>query len=386
MILNNLTMAGTDEPVHIRITDSKITAVSKSAIDAVDALTLTFDKAIVFPGLINSHDHLDFNLFPQFGDSIYSNYTEWGNHIHKKYKDNIAAILTIPTALRAEWGVFKNLLCGVTTVVDHGEPAGLKDVPVTIFYKAQCLHSVHFQKRWRLRLNNPFKINTPVNIHVGEGDDWLSFSEIDQLTRWNLLGRKLIGVHAVAMSEEQAGKFRAVVWCPQSNYFLLGKTARINLLKKHTEILFGTDSTLTGSWDIWEHVRQARQTAALSDEALYQTLNQNAAKTWELNCGELKAGNDADITIARVKKHTAGFDSFFETRPADILLVIHQGRICLFDESLQVQLSTIDHSAYSKIYINGVCKYVLGNLPGLMDRIREYYPAALFPVCTAKAA
>ncbi|HEY1165598.1 MAG TPA: hypothetical protein VGE90_10535, partial [Chitinophaga sp.] len=29
---------------------------------------LHFDNCIAFPGLINSHDHLDFDLFPQLGN------------------------------------------------------------------------------------------------------------------------------------------------------------------------------------------------------------------------------------------------------------------------------------------------------------------------------
>ena len=44
-----------------------------------------------FPGLINSHDHLDFNLFPQTGNRIYNNYTEWGRDIHEQNKEAISA-------------------------------------------------------------------------------------------------------------------------------------------------------------------------------------------------------------------------------------------------------------------------------------------------------
>jgi len=379
MILNNLVMATTDDPVSIRIDDGKITSVSPTAF-ADDALTLQFDTAMVFPGLVNSHDHLDFNLYPNLGHRTYNNYTEWGRHIHKTYKKEIAAVLKIPSILRYEWGVFKNLLCGVTTVVNHGEPSGLKDDLITIFEEFQALHSVGFETAWRFKLNNPFNTKLPVCIHVGEGDDWPSFSEIDQLTAWNLLGRRLIGVHAVAMSENQAKKFKALVWCPQSNYFLLNKTAPVNLLKKHTEILFGTDSTLTGSWDIWEHLRLARQTRMLNDEGLYHSLNKNAAEVWGLNSGTLEPGKDADIVISRIKTGLRGYHAFFALRPEDLLLVIHRGNIRLFDETMTAQLKAVDLDNFSSIYVNGACKYVQGNLPGLMAQIAEYCPEAHFPV------
>jgi len=381
MILNHLKMAGTDELVNISIDDSKITNVSASPMtDLGDNLQLSFGNAIVFPGLINSHDHLDFNLYPQLGGSIYNNYTEWGRHIHKNYKSEIASVLKIPGPLRHRWGVYKNLLCGVTTVVNHGERSGMGASLINVFEETQCLHSVQFEKNWKLKLNNPFKLKLPVNIHVGEGDDWASFNEIDELTGWNLLQKKLVGVHAVAMSAKQAKKFEAIVWCPQSNYFLLDKTARVNVLSKHTNLLFGTDSTLTSSWDIWEHLRSARQTNLVSDEMIYQSVNQNAAKTWRLNSGEIAAGKDADLVVAKTKNNSAGFDAFFGVCPADLLLVMHKGNIRLFDETLLTKLKQADLSNFSKIYVNGSCKYVQGDLPGLMEKIRGFHNAVDFPV------
>ncbi len=381
MILSQIKMAGTDELVNISIDNNKITNVSASPVTALNNnLRLSFGDAIVFPGLINSHDHLDFNLYPQLGDRIHNNYTEWGRHIHKNYKDEIAGVLKIPARLRYQWGVYKNLLCGVTTVVSHGERSRLDNNLITVFEETQCLHSVQFEKGWKLKLNNPFKVNLPVNIHVGEGDDWPSVNEIDQLTEWNLLRKRLIGIHAVAMTREQAKKFEAVVWCPQSNYFLLDKTARVNVLSKHTNILFGTDSTLTSSWDIWEHLRLARELKLISDETIYQSINQNAAKTWRLNSGAIAAGKDADLVVAKIKNNAAGFDAFFGVCPADLLLVMHKGNIRLFDESMLPQLKQVGSSNFSKIYINGACKYVQGDLPGLMEKIRGYHKAVEFPV------
>jgi len=381
MVINNVRMAGTDEVVNIRVDGDKIREVSSSDVISPDEiLRLTFNNAIVFPGLINSHDHLDFNLFPQLGNKVYSNYTEWGKHIHLNYKNEIADVLKIPVLLRAEWGIYKNLLCGVTTVVNHGERSGLEDDLITVFERTQCLHSVRFEKGWRLKLNNPFKPNFPVTIHVGEGDDWLSYSDIDKLTRWNLLQKRLIGVHAVAMTASQGKKFEAIVWCPQSNYFLLNKTARIDILKEHTGILFGTDSTLTSSWNIWEHLRSAREASLLSDKALYRTINQNAAKTWKLNSGELAAGKDADLVVAKEKPGSTGFAAFFGIDPADLLLVIHKGNIRLFDYALLADLKKVDLNNFSKIYVNGACKYVQGDLPALIKKILEYHPGINFPV------
>ncbi|NNU33993.1 hypothetical protein HK413_07175 [Mucilaginibacter sp. S1162] len=145
---------------------------------------------------------MDFNLFPQLGNRYYNSYTEWGKHIQTNYKDEIAAVLKVPLNLRVEWGIFKNLLCGVTTVVNHGEPLPIANAPINV---EQChsIHSVQFEKRWKLKLNNPLKRKLPVVIHVGEGSDEQSKREIDTLIRWNLL--KKAGGGAWRSHDHRAG-------------------------------------------------------------------------------------------------------------------------------------------------------------------------------------
>jgi cytosine/adenosine deaminase-related metal-dependent hydrolase len=378
MILNNAKMALTGDPVNIMIGDGKIIQISSTPLRyKIGHIHLTFDNAIIFPGLINSHDHLDFNLFPALGNKTYNNYTEWGRHIHTSYKDRIAEVLEVPETLRTDWGIYKNLLCGITTVVNHGRKLKKHIDLINVYQRSHSLHSVQFEKKWKIKLNNPLKKNLPVVIHVGEGSDKSSFNEIDELINWNLLKRDLIGVHGVALSANQAKAFKALIWCPQSNYFLLNQTAPVNCLKNHTKLLFGTDSTLTSNWNIWEHIRQARNTKFLTDEELYDTFTINPACAWNLNSGKIAEGKDADLVIAKMNGNKF---SFFATDPKDILMVLHKGNILLFDEKLSTQLKGFKQENYSRININGACKYVQGDLPELMQKIRKYYPDAAFPV------
>lgn len=381
MVLNNLILTDSAHPVNIKINVGKIDGFPEKLIPReLEPLQLTFDQALVFPGLINSHDHLDFNLFPQLGTDIYGNYTEWGKHIHENYPEEIAAVLKVPVALREQWGMLKNLICGVTMVVNHGEKVAVKDRLIHVHERYYCIHSVQFEKKWKWKLNHPLKIQHPVVIHIGEGTDPAAKEEIDQLLRWNLLHKTLIGVHAVAMSLQQVKKFKAIVWCPESNYFLLDKTAPVNLFKMHTKILFGTDSTLTGSWDIWEHIRLARGIGLLTDAELYQSLNLNPAATWETNNGAVATGKDADLIVTRMKDKQTGIPAFLSTQPKDMLLVLYHGDIRLFDASLYIQLMHTDLSGFSRITIDGAIKYVAGDLSDLIKKIKQYYPKARFPL------
>lgn len=384
MILRNLHSITEDRVIDIYITGERVSAVENADAMAVgDMPALNFKDAIVFPGLINSHDHLDFNLFPQLGNRIYNNYVEWSHDIQKANREEIDKVLKIPKPLRIRWGVYKNLLSGVTTVVNHGARLEVTNDLINVFQDCYSLHSILLEKHWKRRLLKPFRNRWSFAIHIGEGTDDKARKEIDTFIKWNLLKRKTIGIHGVAMSAEHAKAFKALVWCPDSNFFLLGKTANIAALKRNTSILFGTDSTVSAGWNIWEHLRMARKENVLSDNELFNALTTDAAAAWGLGeVGRIEAGYEADIVIAKKKNGLSGMNAFYALAPADILAVIKGGAVKLFDASLQQQLNAAgaDLSGYSKILIDGSEKCLWGDLPKLIADVKQYNPEAIFPV------
>lgn len=384
MVLINVTVVATNKPTNIVVDGKIITSISDDCIPANNSICL--ENAIAFPGLINSHDHLDFNCFEPLGNSIYQNYTQWGAHIHTAYKAEIQAVLSIPQHLRSEWGMYKNLLAGVTSVVNHGDHLPIKNPLINIYQNDQNLHSVKFEKKWKWKLNNPMLKNKPCIIHVGEGVDKQSHEEINKLLNWNLLSRKLIGVHGVAMYAEQAKQFLALIWCPESNRILLNKHADIKALKNNTNLVFGTDSTLTGDWNIWQHLRLAQSLQQANSKELFDMVTDAPAKVWQMNNGRLAPGKDADIVIAKMPVNGASYYNFFTINPDDILLVVQQGNIRLFDESLVNQLSAlnVDLSKFSRINYKSSVKFVEGNLPGLIASIKRFNSNILFPCCPVK--
>lgn len=348
-----------------------------------DALQLHLDNCIAFPGLINSHDHLDFDLFPKLGNRVYNDYTEWGTDIHAVNKHLIDPVLQVPRDLRVQWGVYKNLLNGVTTVVHHGHYVSAPDACIEVFQNCNMLHSVQLEKGWRLKLNKPWGNGWPWAIHIGEGTNAKAWQEINTLINWNIFKKKLIGIHGVAMDARQAKAFAGLVWCPDSNFFLLGATAAINQLKHSTSIVFGTDSTLSAGWNTWEQVRLARKTGLLTDQELFNALTISPAALWNKpQVGALQEGMQADIVIARQKGQAGSLDSFFAINPEDILLVLKQGKIVLFDESLlhQLHLSGQAMQGYSTIGVNNAGKYVAGDLPALVRAIHAHAPGLALPV------
>jgi cytosine/adenosine deaminase-related metal-dependent hydrolase len=380
MLFENLSIPGILGPHDICTAGNTISrveptgAISKKSEDS----RLEFKEAMVFPGLINSHDHLDFNLFPQLGRKIFCNYREWGLELQQNFKSEIQQIRQIPQALRTCWGIYKNLINGFTTVVNHGDPLVISDSPILVVQENNILHSVGFERNWIWKLNNPFAQKLPYVVHVGEGTDKKSEKEIDKLITWNLFKRKLVGIHGVAMTASQAEKFEALVWCPASNLFMLNKTANIPVISKWTRILFGTDSTLTAGWNAWDHFRRARLATQILDQELFDTLTINAANVWNLpGSGTLLPGMKADLVIARTNAKPS-WDSFFALNPKDIMLVMQEGKVRLYDRDLEADMksnSKLHSDKFSEIRVGNSAKLVSGNLPGLLSKIRTYNPA-----------
>ena len=157
-------------------------------------------------------------------------YLDFTTRIHRLKKDNEAEELKLIIQkfkhYRLKFPVFQNeiffiidysrqkhiLLTGnVEEIIGYHPSEFLENglaMVIDIFQKAQNLHSVGFEKNWKWKLNNPFQVNRDCVIHTGEGTGQNSSDEIDSLIKYNLLKRKLVAVHGVAMNSEQAAHFK----------------------------------------------------------------------------------------------------------------------------------------------------------------------------------
>lgn len=85
-------------------------------------VVIDLDGAVVLPGLVNGHDHLELNHYGRVGDlGPYRNASEWIDEIRPRLRTDpvILAGRAHPLASRLFIGELKNLLSGATTVVHH---------------------------------------------------------------------------------------------------------------------------------------------------------------------------------------------------------------------------------------------------------------------------
>jgi cytosine/adenosine deaminase-related metal-dependent hydrolase len=331
---------------------------------------IEFEPALIIPGLFNAHDHLEFSLYPQLGRRQYQNYLEWGNDIHQNFKQEIKNVLDVPFEDRWRMGMLKNLLSGVTTVIDHGFHRKHPETPLINLHNGfQYIHSLGTDKNWKIKVNLPY--TQPIMIHLGEGTDQVAYGELKKIMKNNFLHRKIIGVHLIDGDPQLFSKLNAMIWCPDSNLFLYGKTPSIHDYQKMVRVLFGTDSPVSASPNIWDHFRLARRISQLSEQELYFKFTAEAYQFFRLKRGALEKGSKADFVLLKLKAHDAVV-SFFESNPEDVLLVVKDGLVLVFDESLKEKLKgVVDESLFSPLVVGSAVKFVLGNWSDLIIRLQS---------------
>jgi cytosine/adenosine deaminase-related metal-dependent hydrolase len=296
-----LAMAASRAPrADVEIRGRKIARIGTLPTPARAAVDLT--GCMVLPGLINAHDHLAFNLFPLLGNPPYSNATEWARDVYHPDVSPVREHRMVPRDVRLGWGGLKNLISGVTTVAHHDPDsrALLRNVSVKIA-PAGWAHSLAFTPDIASRYRRTPK-KRPFVMHLAEGTDAESAAEILEADRLGVLN---VIVHAVALDASGWSLLKkrhaAVIACPVSNLFTLGRTLPRSAFSRGVPIALGTDSALTAPGDLLDVVRAARSVWKLSASRLYRMVTTDAAKILKLENGEgvIREGGVADLTVVR---------------------------------------------------------------------------------------
>jgi len=292
----------------------------------------------VLPGLINAHDHLEFNLFPQLGRGPYPNAGEWARDIYHPDRSPIREQLRVPEPVRLWWGALKNLLSGVTTVCHHNpyerEVFGA-DFPVRVVRRFAWAHSLGFEPDLAARFRQA-PVSYPFLVHCAEGVDAAARREVQALDACGALDQRTAIVHGVGLTGAGLAVMRrrgaSLVWCPTSNLAMLGRTVSRAVLRSGIPMALATDSALSAPVDLLDELAVARK--YLPPARLYEMVTSAPARILRLARWQTRPQPSGDWIAVRSAARTPA-QALFD---GAIALVVVAGRIRLISLDLARQL------------------------------------------------
>jgi 5-methylthioadenosine/S-adenosylhomocysteine deaminase len=339
------------EEAHVAWEDGRIVEVAHGRAER------HFDGAVILPGLVNAHSHLEYAVYAGFGDG--RPFGDWlATHIARKRRldrDDMVAI--------ARLGAADSLAAGITTTADYSfsgaaataaDELGLRAIVYLEVFEGPAEAEARFTElkanvretelvRIGISPHAPYtcsletyryclSLGIPVGTHLAESDgenEWLEHGtgplaaargflvepsgKRAVATLEPVLGPELLSAHCVAVDDAEvgllAGRDVPVAHCPRSNAFLgCGEAPLAALLAAGARVGLGTDSPAsTPSLDPWDELRAAVATARARErrpDALdavsalrLATLGAAAALGLDSEIGSLTPGKRADLTV-----------------------------------------------------------------------------------------
>ncbi|MGH9417479.1 MAG: amidohydrolase family protein [Terriglobales bacterium] len=345
--------AATSIPARILIAGSTIRQIP----DAGEAVPLAYARRaqhldlsgyMILPGLINAHEHLEFNLFPRLGRGPYPNFLAWAADIYQPDRSPVQEHSRLSKEVRCWWGGLKNLLCGVTTVCHHNPCYAAcldADFPVRVLRRYGWIHSLALggdaAAAWRRAPSD-----APFILHLAEGTDEASRQEAGKLDKLGVLDARTVAVHCVGLDADGHRLLRerraTLVWCPSSNLFMLGTTVAPDLIRDNPKAILGSDSALTAAGDLLDEMSDAAQVFGdgLHPRALlYDMVTRRAGSVLGLTggIGRIARGGAADLIAVRCAggmERSTPAELLVGARHHDVALVLKDGRVQLLAPEL----------------------------------------------------
>jgi len=313
-------------------------------IPAVEAVVSLEKHDIVFPGLINAHDHLLGTYYPRVGKGPYLNWYPWDNDLksHPLYEERSRLSNRDLYLL----GAYKNLISGAVVVSDHmphvvNEPL-ISDLPITVIRDYTLEHECSsYDLRWgrgiTVEHTEARERGIPFITHVEEGFDEEATLGVDILMELGALDEYTVLIHGISLSERDveliARQKAHLVWCPSSNYFMFQTTAPIKrLLEAGVCVALGTDSPMSGGLHILDemqfadHLYEKLYGEKLDPAVLVRMVTVNAARALRRHGeGEIVENALAHFTVIRKGSSHNPYEALVHADLSDVRMVIRQG-------------------------------------------------------------
>lgn len=347
----------------VLVRGERIVRIAAEPITAPDAVLVESDD-LIFPGLIDLHNHVAWNVFPRWLPARrYDNRYEWrtAREYEAFFQRPATRLQQAHACDMTRYGEIRAVMGGVTALVAFvAEDCG-----------SGLVRNLHqHERRSRLRqivdpdivpgaLRQEIRRELEAQevdallVHAAEGrsGDRRSREEFDRLIAAGLLSDRTIVLQGTALREAGLEVLRdagaSLVWSPRSNHELYGDTADIvTALELGIPVALGTDWGVTGSGNLLEELRYAaglRDTqlgGRPTDRELVDMVTQTPARMLGAadRIGTLREGAYADLVIVKGAR-SAPYRALVRARSEDIRLVLVGGRAVYGEPDLLARLN-----------------------------------------------
>jgi 5-methylthioadenosine/S-adenosylhomocysteine deaminase len=332
-----------------------------AAVTPLDAVPDGFSGALqisagglIFPGLIDLHNHLMYNSLPLWTEPSrtvpWTSHNQWGRAPTYSAQISQPARLLGAAAGRAllRYVETRAIVGGTTSI--QGNPRGA--VPPD----NELIRNIDSEK---LGTHDDFiRVSTLVAdskealepyaaavamgrgfiAHSAEGSDPKLRSEFQLLEAVGVVKPQLVAIHGGALNADDFAAMKAgnssLVWSPFSNLWLYGATADVKTAHAAgVRLCLGSDWAPSGTRNVLWELKVAdlwnKAQSVFTDEELVRMLTSNPGDAlsgvWPHPVGRLERGALADLVVVR---RTAGdpYRSLITARESDIRLVVVGGR------------------------------------------------------------
>ncbi len=376
-----LTPRGVEPRGSVRVgPDGRIACVGATCgLHAGDVSVIRCPTYVLSPGLINTHDHIDFAGVaprPDTGER-FAHRHEWrlgldGHHKLEDFEsDHDPRVIA--------WGELRFLIGGTTSTVGGAMApgllrnldfaAGLEGLPVRpvtyrvfplddgrgIMRTADCNYGAHPATQSQVAQTSAFL------AHVAEGTNDAARNEFrcesslgydvtpqpgggGTSNDWIMPQATLI--HAVALTSADlalvAARGAAIVWSPRSNLSLYGRTLDVlDAQRLGIPLALGSDWLPSGSMNLNRELACASSYArtalhaALSDEDLWRMVTSGAARAAHVagQIGSIAPGYVADLALF-APRSTDAYAAVVASTPQSVALVVRGGTVLYGDPAI----------------------------------------------------
>lgn len=338
-----------------------VAAQGEPAPAGFDHATRVETGALVYPGLMDLHNHMAYNCLSLWlaadHPSPWTTRNQWPND--KDYKPAISlpanALCHADGKSVLKYVETKAAIGGVTAIqgsakLSHPfEGFMVRNVEFETFggKKKSVNQSVReFESTEQYdAANKDLQAGHAFLYHLAEGTDSSLIKDYDGLRDHDCLQPKFIGIHSTALGSDQftewhaTAKGGAIVWSPFSNLWLYGATTDVvAAAKAGLVVCLGADWSPSGSKSVLGELKVAdlhnkvTLGGALSDHDICAMVTRNPARAlgWENLVGQLKTGLHADFVVMAASSKGKGngkdpYRTLIESVEADVLLVAING-------------------------------------------------------------